>query len=369
MNNRVFADTQKVIFSFKRFIYENQIQVDMFFALAKEYINSGQYEEAITIMTSLIDLDANNKDYIFHTGIAFFNIGNLPVARDFFEKVREDEPLNIVNLEYLASCYIKLHKFEQAANTIPLIVKLNRKYLNKLEKCAYNLIYQEGSSYEVMLVLGRIFAENNLFLIAKESYEYAIRLSPEAATVYLELGMLLSKNGNTAAAIVCFKIANGLSPEQPSILYNLALVYVKLTHFENAIPLLRQALVWIPEDPDVLYLLAKCYYESDKNSYIYLLKQASDRLIENFQNKQRTGPVFFTAGEASALVEYVLAAPNNMESHLIAMVKEVSLDQLSCHITPTLKPRDAEAIFEDNFCTEYTKAYHKLLRNKAYINL
>jgi len=77
---------------------------------------------------------------------------------------------------------------------------------------------------EKLVNLGNLYFDNNLYEIAIETYEKALRLDPKNASVLTDLGIMYRNNGNSKKTLECFDKAILIDPELEEAYFNKGVV-------------------------------------------------------------------------------------------------------------------------------------------------
>jgi cytochrome c-type biogenesis protein CcmH/NrfG len=145
--------------------------------------------------------------------------------------------------------------------------------------------------------LAAIHERDGLFREAEQSYEQALKLSPQNSLIMIRLAQLAGDQlGDLAKGLRLAKEAHNLAPDNPRISYSLGRLVLRAGDQKWALSLIQGAASRLPPDPDVQYNLGLASYsvgevEKSRNAVQDAVKMGS----------------FARVGEANAFLSLVAA--------------------------------------------------------------
>jgi len=191
-------------------------------------------------------------------GLAFYEQGHHPKAKEIYEKVLKIEPNNFNALQLLGTLYLTsgenlkaLTFFDQALaidQTFPLVYsnKGNAlQELNRLEEALqnYNKAISLKPDYaEAYSNRGNVLRKINHLHEALASFEKAISLKPDYAEAYSNRGDVLQVMNKLNDALDSYDIATKINPTYAQAYSNKAAALQKLCRFHDSVAVYNQAI-------------------------------------------------------------------------------------------------------------------------------
>jgi 4-cresol dehydrogenase (hydroxylating) len=198
--------------------------------LAAAYRNLGQLAEALEAAQEAVKLDPKSSQHHYELTQALALMGRLKDAIDEAVETLRINPLHLPARERLVDLYLET-KNPQAA----------------LEH-AQALIEQRGQAgdWRANFKLGEIYEDSGLLDAAKEQYQVAMAMAPEAFEPVNAFGLILLREQLPESARPFLEQARDLAPRHPDPALNLALCYAVLKKYELAEELATQVAAATP---------------------------------------------------------------------------------------------------------------------------
>ena len=203
----------------KKIRFSDQLNFFILDLLQKNYMNVEDYDGAIEILTKIISLYPEDKNY-FDKLISCYNLSS-----------KEDDAIDFLN-----------------------------KYLEKNP-------YSANGWYEI----GKLYFNQNKIKESIAAHEFGTISDESFSSCYIELGKIYEKKKEYKKSIYYYKIVNNLNKESSFSLYRLSRCYEKVGDYDNALKYLN---IIIEKDP----LYEKAWIAIAK---YYLRKNDHDKAIEN----------------------------------------------------------------------------------------
>lgn len=203
----------------KKIRFSDQLNFFILDLLQKNYMNVEDYDSAIEILTKIISLYPEDKNY-FDKLISCYNLSS-----------KEDDAIDFLN-----------------------------KYLEKNP-------YSANGWYEI----GKLYLNKNKIKESIAAHEFGTISDESFSSCYIELGKIYEKKKEYKKSIYYYKIVNNLNKESSFSLYRLSRCYEKVGDYDNALKYLN---IIIEKDP----LYEKAWIAIAK---YYLRKNDHDKAIEN----------------------------------------------------------------------------------------
>jgi tetratricopeptide (TPR) repeat protein len=193
-------------------------------AMAWEYYQAGQLQQAEQLFRQILQADPNQVDALHLLGLIALQTGRDTLA-----------------LYYLQAAVHLRPDFAEAHNNLGMALQTQGKFAEAV------------LSHEQAVRLRPDFAEahNNLgralqllgnLAGAVASFQEAVRLRPDYAELHYNLGSVLQQQGKLADAAVCLQEVRRLRPDSPEAHFNLGIVLHRLGKLPDAVACFEQAL-------------------------------------------------------------------------------------------------------------------------------
>ena len=197
--------------------------VDEIIESGRAYLESGEYDEAVSELESVVERAADESDARFLLGQAYNQGGQLEKAADEFRKVLELAPESAAAHHNLGVTYYQLQDLQSAINEFESALEIDPD--------DPDTHYQLGAAYLTLALSG----------------------SASAAAVDPEL---------LDQATQEFNVALELRESMPEALIGLGNIYIQQGDYKTAIETLQQAIEWVPDSREAYYGLGGAYAQS-----------------------------------------------------------------------------------------------------------
>jgi Flp pilus assembly protein TadD len=173
-----------------------------------EALRAGNYEQAITLLKRVVELEPKNKTAWINLGTAYMSLRQYDSAVDAFKKQLEVNPYDEYAYNNLGRVYTLQRRYDEAEAAFRKQLEVNP--LDKYARAA----------------LGNLYVEVKRYADAVPELEKAISLSPDQASLHIDLGTAQLNSGHPDRAMAAFARAAELSPTPTTwnnVAYQLAL--------------------------------------------------------------------------------------------------------------------------------------------------
>jgi Flp pilus assembly protein TadD len=173
-----------------------------------EALRAGNYEQAITLLKRVVELEPKNKTAWLNLGSAYLSLRQYDSAVDAFKKQLEVNPYDEYAYNNLGHVYAVQRRYDDAESAFRKQLELNP--LDKYARAA----------------LGNLYIESKRYAQAVPELEQAISLTPDQPSLHIDLGTAHLNTGELDRAMAAFARATELSPTPMTwnnVAYQLAL--------------------------------------------------------------------------------------------------------------------------------------------------
>ncbi len=239
------------------------VDFDINYYLATAYIKNGEYEEALNVCNSILDLRPAEKDAYFIRGEVYLMTDDYTSATADFDMAISLAPKDYDRL--IDICKVLINSGYEDVSKVYLNNALV-KYRDSMKNFDLGRIYfflgdyeqaagylektRSGDLAEGYLFLGKCYEEMGDYNYAASVYNSYITKDSANAAIYNQLGMCELKRGNYELAIDSFEkgIAIGNTECMQSLLFNRIVGYEYVSDFSKAAVLMKEYLSYYPDD-------------------------------------------------------------------------------------------------------------------------
>jgi protein O-GlcNAc transferase len=280
------------------------------FNQAKNYLDVGEYKQAIALLQECINKNLEESSYSFSLSLAYLLNGNQENTQNIWMEVAQNQTDQKLLLNFLESYLLKFidsFQFELVKKIYSEIYWLDDTYqnpmvdeainqkLNYLSLTAISLVqekkYVEAESKLLKILelsndprtwfnLGMLYHEMGLINKAIECLKNSIKLDNTIGLSYYGLGLSLEKNNDISNAIDAYQQAIKLNEDLVDAYNNLGNLYKKSDIDENAILIFQDTLLRFPYHHGAYINLGNLYLE--KHQYqeaLNIYKSAANKEI------------------------------------------------------------------------------------------
>lgn len=198
------------------------------------YEKAGQYEQALAVVTGMLEKDNNNIALIGAKGRLLLRLGKVGEAKEYMERADKAAPSNIDRINEMATMYLKLKDPTNSLKKMREFVALNPEHEDvKFEM--FSRLYEHGFDEQAT------------------SFGRSVSKPMEIVRHYNNKGVMLSKDGNVAAALTEYKRALKFFPkfkENYRIHYNIGLACAQMKTSESLKEAEENLTVCLELEPD-----------------------------------------------------------------------------------------------------------------------
>ena len=244
------------------------------FKAGEEFIETGNYTDAIDQFTKAIELDPDNEKAYIARALAYEEVGKLKEAAEDYDrgttfKLDEEFFYNAGRIYYL------LEEYETAIERIDAALEMKRTYMECYQVLARTYMAQGKLSEaleECNAALGLKENSENFFLrgtinealgnmeFAEEDYEKSIRRDDENLDALIAVADVRVELGKLEQAMYRVNEALELDPNNRQAYYVRSKIYVKQLDYPNAINDISKNLLMDQQDEE-MYFIRGCYYQ------------------------------------------------------------------------------------------------------------
>ncbi len=295
-SNVIYVDSARIFLDKATSINNQLIPVKQTMGLLD--LGTGDYNEAVSIFTSILETDPGNEVAYGGLAEAYDNLGLYDQAEETYKKAIEVKPDYWLSYKLLGNFYLNKGEYQKAVQPLYQVVQLtpdnfngysnigvNYYYLSNWEMASKNFIrsyeieptesaasnlgtvyyiesnYEEAAKYyslaleinpnnyavwgnlaSVQGLLGKVEEERINYLKAIEVAEKQLEVNPNDISINAVLGSYYSDIGDSAQAVVYIEKTLILAPEAPESIFRAASAYESLGNRERAITLMVKAL-------------------------------------------------------------------------------------------------------------------------------
>ena len=211
------------------------------------FINLENFEDALAIGRSLLELSKNDPNVLSIMGMLTFKIGAYHDAVRYYRKVVKMRPNCALSNYNLANSLNSVGQHDAAILRYKKAIRNKRNYA------------------DAFYALGNVYSSVGNYKKAVMHYKEAIRMQPEFAEAHNNLGIALTKLGRQDEAIDHYYRATRIKPDYSQAYHNLAVILNICGKNEQAINICLKSIKINPNFVDAYYSLGLIFGALDRN--------------------------------------------------------------------------------------------------------
>jgi len=243
---------------------KDKIQIFNEISRARETGLAGNFDEAIEILTRILQDDPNISDGFFALGNVYFKARKFKEAAEAFSKALELKPDDSFAVINVANCYAALNQLDKAEQFIKDQVQRG---------------FEDPQFYHV---LGSLFALRGHYDKALNYYEECLKKNPRSASAHNAIAAICLNRDELERAEKHLEAAYELNPTLLNLRYNLAQLREKQNRLSEAMELYKQEISGAPNHFKALFNLAR----------LYRLQHREEEELETLKEALRAEPNF-----------------------------------------------------------------------------
>ena len=211
------------------------------------FINLENFEDALAIGRSLLELSKNDPNVLSIMGMLTFKIGAYHDAVRYYRKVVKMRPNCALSNYNLANSLNSVGQHDAAILRYKKAIRNKRNYA------------------DAFYALGNVYSSVGNYKKAVMHYKEAIRMQPEFAEAHNNLGIALTKLGRQDEAIDHYYRATRMKPDYSQAYHNLAVILNICGKNEQAINICLKSIKINPNFVDAYYSLGLIFGALNRN--------------------------------------------------------------------------------------------------------
>lgn len=279
--------------------FEEEEMDDIRFDLALEYENIHDYQNAIKVLTKILDNTPDNEAAIYEVAYCYERIGDFDKCIEFYTKYIDNNPYSFTAWYNLGNIYFLKNNLEKAIWAYDYAIVINDDFssahfnlgntymqVGSFEKAieAYRRCIEiDGDEALTISYLAEAYERMEKYDEALFYYEKSREMNPDLAEPWIGIGIVKEMQGSAQEAISFIRHAIELQPENSNYRLVFAECLYKASKVEEAAQELEVAIGLDPMYADAIVLLAAIYEETDVEKAIELIENNTD--FERLENK------------------------------------------------------------------------------------
>jgi tetratricopeptide (TPR) repeat protein len=246
------------------------------FDVAKELADKGQYDAAIAVFNTALELSPDDVRANTNLANALTQKGRLDEAIAHYQKALDGNPKYLDAHTNLGAALAQKGRLDEAISHYQKALAVDPRYPEAQANLGVAM-FRKGNvdeaithfetALEVSPKFGEAHTNLGVALIRKGKpeeaiahFEKALTVNPDSLDAQLNLGIVLLQKGMLDEAIPHIEKALVLSPNSVELLVNLGAALVQKGRFDEAIPHFEKALTLNPDATEARFYLGNAYY-------------------------------------------------------------------------------------------------------------
>lgn len=241
--NNLFKQTKNYHYSTKEQIVNYLVDdSDSDYLQALTYMNNQEYDKAIAIFDSLVDL-AKSEHILIEKGICHYNLNQIEESFVCYNKALIINPLNVSLLDIIATLHFDLENYQDAIDCCDKIIEIDSDYpgiwtlkskiyfnlakltsnimeciflLNKSLICLDNDSTSDYNDCDYWFHKSRIYEEMGEYNNMLYCYDKCIEINPHLDIIWNKKGTYFLNQGDVDKALIHFDKAIKINPNDVS---------------------------------------------------------------------------------------------------------------------------------------------------------
>ena len=237
---------EDAIAQFTKLIDENPDFTDAYVARAEAYEKAGNKEEAASDYKRATTFEDKDKSIYYNAGRLYYELENYEEALPMLKKVSELDKKHVNAYKYKMKCYIALEQYEEALKESDKLVDL--------DETAENLA-------------SRGFIQDKLenYNQAESDYRKSIKLANNVVETYVALGNVLFKAKKYDESLTVCNQALGIDSNCKEALWTRSKIYKEKIDYPSAINDLSKMIIFSSDDAEAFFARGIYYQEFNQH--------------------------------------------------------------------------------------------------------
>lgn len=234
------------IVQFTKLIDEDPENTKAYVARAEAYEKIGNKKDAANDYKRATTFDSKDKEILYNAGRLYYDLGQYKDAIPMLEKLTSLDKKNTRAYKYKMDSYIALEQYEKALKESNLLIELQ----------------QTAQNYS-----SRGFIQDKLgnYNLSETDYRNSIKKANNVIETYVALGNVLFKAKKYNQALQTCNRALNLNSKSKEALWIRSKIYKEKIDYPNAINDLSKMIIFSPEDIDAYYTRGMYYQEFNQH--------------------------------------------------------------------------------------------------------
>lgn len=240
---------------------------EIFTNIAFEYVNLGDYENAISYLKKVIDISPANVAILYEISFCFEMNNRSKDSLDYFTKYIDHHPYSKTAWFNIGIAYNNLDLYEKAIEAYDFAIAIDETfssaYFNKANAYANLMLYQKAidtyretflyEDHDAMThyYIGECYEKLNDYPLAIDSFKKALKIDDDLTDAWFAIGLSYDEMDESQKALPYFKKAIKLEPSNADYWYLFGDSYYALDQLEEAMNAYRKVSELNPHNPDI----------------------------------------------------------------------------------------------------------------------
>jgi len=264
------GDYDKALENFQKSIAINPRNTHAYLRVSQIYYSKGEIDKAMKYLKTGINLSPNNKEMVKLAATVAFEQGNYYDAIKYYKNFLANAGFDNEILSNLAFIYEKLGFINFAIwgynKALSIGGNINDKFnlaqlyykVNKWDEAISlmkEILQEEPQELKFYIFLGKILIQKKEFAYAEAVIEMGQKIEPENYELLMLKGEVYLQQNQFKEALNYFKKAITKKPKDPRGYINITNLFLKLNQPKNAEFMLKQGLKFVGDDAELYFLL------------------------------------------------------------------------------------------------------------------
>lgn len=251
---------------------------DLYFALALEYENNGDYDKAIKALEKAVYISPENPDLLYELSFCYEQSGHLIKGIDFFIRFIDEYPYSAEAWYNLGYIYFRSELYEKSADAYDYAIVAKEDFipayfgkanaLTELKQYSDAIeIYKESIKFhapdaEVYYLIGECYEKAENYQRAIAYYRKAIKFNPDMGEAWLGAGVVLDCLDRQREAKHFIRRAVEIEKNNGEFWYLYANILRSLGEYNEAVKAYEKSVTLSPENINTWLDFSTLYYDN-----------------------------------------------------------------------------------------------------------
>ncbi len=293
---------QQAIAAYKQAASLDNDNAKIFSGIAYLHSQQGNYQAAVKFYQKALSIDSSNPNFYYALGDSLANVGDNNNAASAYYYAIQLNPQFIKSYIGLGVVLLRQEDYEGAAEAYKRVIALDpnnpeafsimgssllqQKRLDQAVQYLGNAVQRFPRDVDLRLLFATAYLQQNQLELGKEQLEAAKRIDPTNTKIQLKIARIYEVQDNPDEALRIYRRISYLNRKSAEAYAGVGRIQLAQKDYLGAIITYKDLIEIIPQNPEPYYYLGVAFKERNRDKEAQKALQYAKKLYQEYDNKE-----------------------------------------------------------------------------------